>query len=112
MSRLLQHVSFHWILDLWFEKVVFSFIFVRGISFLNFWVYTCFLLAERPYLATLKLWWCVVIVRQFYVSLLVVELDSLKDVLSGKRVTNLMAMIGRRVLYVPFWLSLSCVKIS
>ncbi|XWS30973.1 hypothetical protein CRYUN_Cryun23aG0037100 [Craigia yunnanensis] len=45
-------------------------------------------LAERPYLATLKLWWCVVTARQFYASLLVVELDSLKDPLSGKRVTK------------------------
>lgn len=44
--------------------------------------------AERQYLAILKQWWCAVIARLFYASQLVVELDSPKVALSGKRVTN------------------------
>ena len=89
MPRLFQHVSSHWILDLW-VLIVFDFIFIWGISFINSWVYTFLFifLAEQLYLATLKLWWCVVTARQFYASLLVVELDSPKDALSGKRVTK------------------------
>ncbi|MBA0578615.1 hypothetical protein Gorai_020892, partial [Gossypium raimondii] len=47
-----------------------------------------FLLHEQPYLATLKLWWCVGTARRFYASRPAVELDSLRAALSGKRVTK------------------------
>ncbi|MBA0668718.1 hypothetical protein Goklo_001605, partial [Gossypium klotzschianum] len=42
---------------------------------------------EQLCLATLKLWWYVVTVRLSFASRLEVELDSLRDALSGRRVT-------------------------
>lgn len=48
-----------------------------------------FMITEQLYLATLKLWWYVETARPFCASRLVVVPDSLKDALSGGRVTDL-----------------------
>ncbi|MBA0548316.1 hypothetical protein Golob_019424, partial [Gossypium lobatum] len=62
-------------------------------------------LKQQPYLATLKLWWCVGTARRFYASRPAVELDLPRAALSGKRVTKsdpAATILGRVVfLYVP-----------